>query len=150
MVGYIHCYHLWWMERLFMAWLRVFLTGIFLVWPAKLLAPFVVPFVSDDHPIWGNDERVISYWDSAFRNSAFNLINKPMPLYDTYGNTEDETLEKLDGYQWRYRRSLDDKYVSFRMTWGKVRDKGKREFYIGWTMRPGEFMGLTFFQLRLF
>jgi len=132
-----------------MAWVRVFFYGIFLVWPAKLLAPFVVPFVSDDHPIWGNNERVISYWDSAFRNGAFNLLNKPTPIYKTYGS-RDQTLEGLDGFQWRYRISADKKYVSFRMTWGEPRNKGKREFYIGWTLRPGDYMGLTFFQLRVF
>jgi hypothetical protein len=135
-----------------MGWIRVFLLGVFAILPAKILAPIMVLFTEDDHPIWGNDERVISYWDSAFRNGAFNLLNKPMVEYITTGNTNDDTLEGLDGFQWRYRKSLDGKYVSFRMTWGKPRkSKGKREFYIGWTMRPGwDYMGLTFFQLRLF
>ena len=134
-----------------MAWLRVFLIGIFAIIPAKLLAPIAVLFVDADHPIWGNNERIIDYWDSAFRNGAFNLLNKPMVEYTTNGNTNDDTLERLEGIQWRYRKSLDEKYVSFRMSWGKPRDKGKREFYIGWTMRPNyEYMGLTFFQLRVF
>ena len=134
----------------FYAWVRV-LGHVPLIWGAKILAPFVVPFVDDDNIIWGNNERVVSYWDSAFRNGAFNLFNQPMVEYDTWGNTDDITLEKRDGFQWRYRASKDDRYVSFRMTWGKMRNKGKREFYVGWTMRPNwEFMGITFFQLRVF
>ena len=140
------------------AWLRVLLLGTVGTLLAKGLAPLAVLFVDrKDHPIWGNSWTTdFSYWNSAIRNSAHNLFRRPTPEFTTRTNTEDETLEKLEGVQWRYRKSTGDgKYVSFRVTWGKPRaSKGKKEFYVGWTMRPPGFeddtMSLTFFQLRMF
>jgi hypothetical protein len=77
-----------------------------------------------------------------------------MVPFRTKANTPDETLERLPGFQWRYRESLDGEYRSFRCSWGKPRaSKGKREFYIGWTLRTkfeDETMSLTFFQFRPF
>ena len=138
-----------------MAWLRVIALGL-LKWPAKLVAPFVVPFLDDmqriHHPVFGvQDTKDTSYYNIAVRNSVHNMITTPMPNYVTSGNTEDETLEKLEGFQWRHRRSIGGKYVSFRMTWGKPRAKGKREFYVGWVMNEvASYARLTFFQLRIF
>jgi hypothetical protein len=140
-----------------MAWLRVFALAP-VVWLAKLVAPIAVLFVDrKNHPVWGNSHRYISYWDSAnpFGNAAHNLFRYPMPAYTSTTNTPDATLEYLDGFQWRRCESADGKYVSFRCTWGKQRTaKGKREFYIGWTMRHPAFedgtMSLSFFQFRPF
>ena len=134
------------------SWLKVIGLGLTKA-PFKILAPFVVPFISDrvNHPIFGvRDATDLSYWNIAWRNGCHNMYNKPQVEYRTKGNTEDETLERLSGFQWRYRKSLDGDYVSFRMTWGKPRNKGKREFYIGWTMNETPRMRLTFFQLRPF
>ena len=136
------------------AWLKVFAIGIFGIIPAKFLALFVYPCLSADgkknNPIWGIDDTTdFSYWNGAIRNSAHNLLNKPQTEYTTTGNTDDETLEKLEGFQWRYRKSVDGKYVSFRITWGKPDgSKGKKEFYIGWTMNETPSFGLSFVQLR--
>ena len=139
------------------AWLKVILLGTFGKVIAKLLAPIMVLFVDRDiHPVWGNNWTTdFSYWNTAIRNGAHNAFRKPQVPYWETGNTKDETLEKEDGFQWRKRESKNGRYVSFRCTWGKPRaSKGKREFYIGWTMRPLGFeddtMALTFFQLRLF
>ena len=136
-----------------MPWVEVILLGLFGKVIAKILAPFVVPFIDrEDHPIWGvRDADDLSYWNIAIRNGAHNLFERDTPAFKTTGNTDDPTLEKLEGFQWRRRESLDGKYVSFRMTWGKPRDdKGKREFYVGWTMNENDTMRLTFFQLRIF
>ena len=134
------------------AWATVFGIGIFGILPAKIAAPVVVPFIKDkkNHPIWGiNDTTDFSYWNMAFRNSAHNLLKKDAVEYKTTGNTNDETLEKLEGFQWRRRESVDGKYVSFRITWGKPDgSKGKKEFYIGWTMNETPGFGLSFVQLR--
>lgn len=139
-----------------MPWLKVILLGTFGKLVAKALAPFAVPFLSDykrvHHAIWGiRDTTDTSYWNCAFRNAAHNMFTRPQAQYYTYSNTADLTLEKRRGFQWRRRVSLDDKYVSFRMSWGKPRNKkGKREFYVGWTMNEQPYMRLTFFQLRIF
>ena len=135
------------------AWLKVFAIGIFGILPVKFLALFVYPCLSADgkknHPVWGIDDTTdFSYWNGAFRNSAHNFLNNPRVEYTTKGNTDDETLERLDGFQWRSRKSVDGKYVSFRITWGKVSNKGKKEFYIGWTMNETPSFGLSFVQLR--
>lgn len=137
-----------------MAWLRVLLTA-FLAVPAKVLAPVAVLFVDRvRHPVWGNAWNYIDYNDSAFRNGARNFLARPMPEFTSVSNTDDLTLEKESGFQWRKRTSEDGRYVSFRCTWGKPRpSKGKREFYVGWKMRPNfedNLMKFTFFQLRMF
>ena len=116
----------------------------------------MVPFIDKkNNPVWGNSwTSDYSYWNMAIRNGAHNLYRKPMPDYRTVSNTGDWTLENRTGFQWRYRESLDGKYVSFRCTWGKPRkSKGKKEFYIGWTLREDfedNTMSLTFFQFRPF
>ena len=139
-----------------MAWLKVFWIGLVCVWPAKILAPLAVLVVNrTTHPIWGvADATDLSWWNTGVRNGAYNLFNRKRVLYYQTGNARaraDWSLEKLAGFQWRYRESLDLGYVSFRMTWGKPRaDKGKREFYIGWTMSEVPTFSLTFFQLRIF
>lgn len=150
------------------AWLKVIGLGL-TKWPMKILALFWVPFLSDynriNHPIFGVRDASLAnltWYNIAFRNGCHNMYTRPMPEFNTIGNTDDETLEKLDGVQWRYRKSgkwiikytkfeADKEYVSFRITWGKPRNyKGKKEFYIGWTMNEEEYMRLTFFQLRPF
>lgn len=136
-------------------WTKVVVIGLFARLPAKLAAFFVVPFIDrQNNPIWGNSwTDDLSYWNIAVRNGAYNLSRKEMPKYLNWSNTADLTLEKRDGFQWRRCESLDGEYVSFRMTWGKPRaSKGKREFYVGWKMRPDfedNTMALTFFQLRV-
>ena len=138
------------------SWLKVILLGTFGKLIAKLLAFVVAPFIDKkNNPIWGNSwTDDYSYWNMAVRNGAYNGFRKPQVPYNEKMNTADSTMERQSGRQWRYRKSLDGKYVSFRVTWGKPRDKGKREFYVGWTMRPLGFeddtMALTFFQLRPF
>lgn len=135
------------------AWLKVIGMGL-VMFPVRLSALVVVPFLNDEarvnHPVYGvRDATDLSYYNIGFRNACHNLFTRPMPEFTTTGNTEDETLEKLEGFQWRYRKSLDGKYVSFRITWGKPDGKkGKDEFYVGWTMNEKDYMGLTFFQLR--
>ena len=136
------------------SWLKVFALGITKL-PVKLVAPLVVPFLDEFdrmwHPIFGvADATDLSWWNIGVRNAAHNMYTRPMPEFESSGNTEDFTLEALEGFQWRHRASLDGKYVSFRMTWGKPRNKGKKEFYIGWTMNSQPYMRLTFFQFRPF
>jgi len=136
-----------------MAWLRVILLGAFGKVTAKLLAPIAVLAVDrTTHSIWGvRDATDLSWWNTGIRNAAHNLFSRPMVAFTTICSVADESLERLPGWQWRYRKSLDGKYVSFRMTWGEPRaSKGKREFYIGWTMNETSYMRLTFFQLRPF
>ena len=140
-----------------MAWVRVILFGV-CKWPMKALAPFVVPFLSMyqrvRHPIFGvrdagPEDR--TWWNIGVRNACHNMVTIDMPQFTTTANTTDHSLEKIHGFQWRYRRSLDGKYVSFRCTWGAPRmQKGKREFYIGWTLNDEAYARLTFFQLRPF
>lgn len=140
-----------------MAWLRVLAYGVLLV-PLKLVAPLAVLLVDRvNHPIWGNSVRYKSYWDSAnpFGNACHNLYKRPMPEYTWRGNTDDETLEALEGFQWRVCRSKDGKYVSFRCTWGAPRpSKGKRELYTGFKMRSPDFedglMKYSLLQFRFF
>ena len=134
------------------SWLKVILLGTFGKLIAKLLAPIAVLFVDrKTHPIWGiRDATDLGYWNCAFRNAAHNMFSRPQVQYKTRSNTADETLERYNGFQWRRRKSLDGKYVSFRMSWGKPRNKGKKEFYVGWTMNEEPYMRLTFFQLRPF
>lgn len=138
------------------AWLKVVGLGI-AKWPFKVLAPFVVPFLSDEqrrlNPIFGvADATDLSWYNIAIRNGCHNMITVPMPPWITVAtNTpEDPSMELRDGLQWRYRRSHDGKYVSFRVTWGAPRKKGKREFYVGWTLNDRPYARLTFFQLRPF
>jgi hypothetical protein len=112
---------------------------------AKLLAPLAV-LVMDDvrrkhHPIWGvEDATDLSYWNIAIRNAAHNCFLQDQVEFITITGSPDVTLEKLDGFQSRKRISTskdraDGRYRSYRCTWGKPRPKkGKREFYIGWTM----------------
>jgi hypothetical protein len=154
------------------AWLKVIGLGITKI-PLKILALFVVPFLNSkqrvEHPIFGvRDATDLSYKNIAIRNAVHNMYNLPDVPFITVANTDDHTLEKESGLQWRYRKSgqwifefdetkpvfiPDGKYVSFRVTWGKPRNKGKREFYIGWTMGSSNLKGesrmrLTFFQFR--
>jgi len=135
------------------AWLKVIKLGLFGKVAIKIAAPFVVPFLSPeermDHHWFGvRDATDVGYWNIAFRNAGHNMFTRPMPKYTTTGNTDDQTLEKLDGFQWRYRVSLSGQYVSFRMTWGAPSNKGKKEFYIGWVMNETSYMRLSFFQFR--
>lgn len=139
-----------------MAWLKVFGLGLGGKVLAKIAAPVAVLFVDrKTHPIWGvADATDFSWWNTGVRNGAHNLFTKKQVTYYQTGNARaqaDWTLEKLAGFQWRRRESLDGEYVSFRCTWGEPRQsKGKREFYIGWTMSEVPTFSLTFFQLRLF
>ena len=132
-------------------WTKVIVLGLSKL-PMKAAALFAYPFIDKvNHPIFGvRDATDLSYWNIAVRNGCHNMYNRPTPEFNTKTNTEDETLEKLEGFQWRYRQSSGDgEYVSFRMTWGQPRQsKGKKEFYIGWTMNEKPYMRLTFFQLR--
>ncbi len=136
-------------------WTKVFVLG-FAKLPLKIAALFVVPFLNDEqrvkHPIWGcNDATDLSWNNIAFRNGVHNLYELKTPQWITVStNTpEDPTLEKVEGFQYRYRKSDNEEFVSFRMTWGKPdRSKGKNEFYVGWTMNEKPTMRLTFFQLR--
>ena len=127
----------------------VFFTGVFLRLPIKILAPIMVLFVDrKSHPVWGvRDATDLSWWNTGLRNAAHNFMTRATPMYTTQGS---DNLENLDGFQWRYRESLDGVYVSFRCTWGAPRNKGKKEFYIGWIMNDDPTMRLTFFQLRMF
>ena len=89
------------------------------------------------------DTRAQKYWEMAIRNPAG--IEMKTPEYVTYG---EDDLESKKGFQWRYCHS---KYLDgFRCTWGEPRNKGKREFYIGWKLKEEPTVDFTFFQLRLF
>ena len=141
------------------AWISVLMHGLVKI-PLKIIAPVGYFFIKDkvNHPIFGvRDAEDLSWYNIAIRNGCHNFFNKPGVQYWERTNTpEDTTLEMLDGFQWRYRKSLNGKYVSFRCTWGAPRQsKGKREFYIGWTLgqtnlKGEERMRLTFFQFRPF
>lgn len=116
----------------------------------KAIAPVAVLFVDRiNHPVWGisDAKSPVPYWEAAnpFGNACHNLFLRDAVGYDTWGNTEDDTLEKLDGLQWRFRRSHHSgNYISFRVTWGPPRkSKGKREFYIGWTLNEESTMRPT-------
>ena len=139
------------------AWLKVIGLGLTKFIIFKPLAVVAYPFIDKvNNPYFGvRDATDLSYYNIALRNGAHNLYNRPDVEHDTFPtDIEDPTLEKLDGFQWRYRKSTDGKYVSFRFTWGKPDgSKGKKEFYVGWTMGSGNLKGeqrmrLTFFQLR--
>jgi hypothetical protein len=119
----------------------------------KLAAPIAYFFIGNKNEgpfgVWDATDK--SWYNIAIRNGAHNYSARGAVKYTQKGNTEDWTLEKEEGFQWRHRKSLDGQYVSFRCSWGKPRNKGKKEFYIGWTMddsRP--VMRCTFFQLRIF
>jgi predicted methyltransferase len=142
------------------AWLRVIGIGV-----AKLIvkatAPIAVLIVDrQDNPIWGvADATDLGYKNVAFRNAGHNFVSRPQVEYTQTGNElaqKDWTLEKLDGFQWRMRKNKGKawmkagEYVSLRMTWGKARNKGKKEFYVGWTMNESKTMRVTFFQFRPF
>ena len=134
-------------------WLQVIGLGL-LKWPMKIIALFVVPFLSDydrvHHRLWGaNDATDLSWKNIAWKNGVHNLTDRPQVAFRTKAGSHDHSLEREDGFQWRRRESLNRDYVSFRMTWGNRRDKGKREFYVGWTMNETPRMRLTFFQLRV-
>jgi len=140
-----------------------------LLLPCKFAALFYVPFMLKwgdriYNPVFGNrnggdpNNKIGDYVWFAIRNSCHNFLTKPKPVYRTYPvDIKDATLEKRTGFQWRFRVSEDDPaFASFRMTWGKPNaSKGKKEFYIGWTMRefdgskPETTMSFTFFQLRM-
>ena len=107
----------------------------------KVLAPVAYPFIDKvNDPIWGvNDATDLSYWNIAFRNGAHNFTNRPAVRYATWGEID----ESKAGFQWRRRESLTGKYVSFRCAWGEPRSKGKREFYVGWTMNETPYFRLT-------
>ena len=137
-------------------WPLVFAKGVTKL-PLKIVAPFVVPFLSKKsrvhHPVFGvKDATDTSWWNVGIRNSVHNYTRVPtLTWYTVKTNTpNDASLEEVAGWQYRIRHSSDTKYKSFRATWGKPRAKGKREFYIGWTLNNESFMRLTFFQLRLF
>lgn len=135
-------------------WFKVIALGL-MKWPFVFIAPFVVPFLSDEqrvnHSVFGvRDATDLSWWNIGVRNSVHNMVTAPMPPFSCKSNTYDLTLEKRDGVQWRRCKSKDGDYVSFRVTWGKPRSKGKREFYVGWTLNDKEYTRLTFFQLRVF
>lgn len=146
-------------------WLRVLKYGLMQL-PYKIAAPFVVPFLSKDerrsHPKFGNTGATdLGWWNIGVRNSCGNYEARPMPAYRTSGQFKgDETLEKVPGWQWRVRHSIEynasgaisdvGRFRSFRFTFGPVRpQKGKWEFYVGYKMDSSEkVMRLTFFQLR--
>lgn len=129
---------------------NVFLIGSVRWLIAKPLALIVVPFLNDDkrknHSVFGVDDATdLSYYNIAIRNGAHNFTNREVVEFKTWTNTiGDESLEKTEGFQWRYRQSKSRAYNSFRITWGKPRaKKGKKEFYIGWTMSELPKMRLT-------
>jgi len=135
------------------AWAKVIIYGLG-KWPLKLLALVVVPFLDDEARVNGrvfgvNDATDLSWKNIAVTNGVHNLTDRPQVEYKSHGqNTDDPTMERYNGVQKRWRRSVDGKYVSYRRTWGEKRAKGKREFYIGWTMNKTATMRLTFFQFR--
>ncbi len=137
------------------AWFNVFKLGLIYKIPAKMAALFVVPFLSPssriNNDVFGVMDAIdLSWYNIAVRNGAHNLFNVPIEPFFQNGNTVDMTLEKVKGFQWRSRVSHSGKYVSFRMTWGVPRNKGKYEFYIGWVPNPdGSSMRLSFLQLRM-
>lgn len=133
-------------------WLKVIALGL-LKWPAKLVAPLAYFLVKDkvNHPVFGvRDATDLSWWNIGVRNACHNMITIDQPNYTWHGNSDDFSLEKYPYLQWRVCKSMDGEYVSFRATWGKPRRKGKREFYVGWTMNDKSYARLTFFQLRIF
>jgi len=137
------------------AWWKVIGLGLSKI-PMKIITLGVVPFLDDearnDHPIFGvRDATDLSWYNIAWRNGVHNMYNREMPVWkEAASNTKDLTLENEDGFQWRLRVSEDGEYVSFRVSWGKIKPKkGKNEFYVGWVMNEdAEYMRLTFFQLR--
>jgi hypothetical protein len=138
------------------AWGLVLKVGL-IKWPLKLVAPIAYFFIGNKntHPVFGvADATDKSWYNIAIRNGVHNYANRERLPFVNFGNYKaklDWSLEKEEGFQWRYRRSYNGQYVSFRCTWGKPRNKGKREFYIGWTMDSSrETMRCTFFQLRIF
>lgn len=135
-----------------MAWLNVFKVGIGQLF-YKFWAPLAVLLVDKiNHPIWGNSNGYAGYIDIAFRNSTHNYNTRDAVPYTQKGNVpvvrrgaKDPMEEK--GFLWRYRRSADGKYVSFRFTFGRPLPQGKKEFYIGWTMDiNSKTFSITFFQ----
>lgn len=114
----------------------------------KILAPIAYPFIDKKNdPIWGvSDATDFSFWNVVVRNGAHNFTNREAVKYTTKGGID----ESKAGFQWRTRRSLNDKYVSLRLAWGKPRkQKGKKEFYFGWTMNETPNFRVTI-QLRPF
>lgn len=114
-----------------MTWIR-FIFYILARFLAKLTAPIAVFFVDRRfHPIWGvEDTNNLSWWNIAIRNGAHNCFLRNSPPHKCTGDAKMEE----SGLKRRFCRSLSGKYASFRVTWGKSRKKGKREFYIGWTL----------------
>ena len=124
---------------------NIFLMGLTRWLIMKPLAPIAVLFVDrKDHSIWGvEDATDLGYWNTAIRNGAHNYTVRDEPgKWTTWGSDDDE-MELEDGFRWRYNRSESRVYNSFRITWGKARNEGKREFYIGWTMNGTGRMRLT-------
>lgn len=139
-----------------LCWLRIIFLGLAKL-PLRLIAPLAYPFIDPVHnPVFGvRDATDTSFYNIAIRNACHNLTRRPGVPYRGLTNTDDWTLEKYSGLQWRWRQSLDGRYASFRVTWGEPRPKGKREFYVGWTLGQHDLKGnyvmrLTFFQLRPF
>lgn len=102
----------------------------------KITAPFVVPFLDEpdrvNHPIWGVDDATdLSWWNIGVRNACHNFRQRDSEPHECSGDLDMETA----GLKRRACWSLDGKYRGYRVTWGKARPKkGKREFYIGWTL----------------
>lgn len=134
-----------------LAWLKVFALGIIKI-PLKVIAPLAYPFINPvTNPVFGvRDANDLSFYNIAIRNGCHNLFTIPRQDFVSTSNAADHSLEAGEGFQWRFRTSLDNRYVSFRCTWGKPRFNGKREFYIGWTMNAAPYARLTFFQFRPF
>lgn len=136
------------------AWLIFFLSFQFRVL-AKVLAILVVWKLSDyervHHEVFGvEDATDLSYWNIAVRNGAHNFFNRTQPNYTTAVFPQgDLTLEKLSGWQFRYRISDNQRYHSYRVTFGEPRpSKGKKEFYIGWTMNNTDGLMRPTIQMR--
>ena len=93
-----------------LAWLKVIALGLVKL-PCKLLAPIAVLFVDrQSHPVWGvKDATDLSWYNTGIRNGAHNLFTRPQADFVSRSNTDDHTLEQLDGFQWRVRKSLDGK-----------------------------------------
>jgi len=120
--------------------------------------------------LWGNDERGFRnedfeslralLWDRMIRNSSGNAkyaletVFGDSKEFHQRGNVPQTSLHEKDpmenpGFKWRYRRV--GVLESFRVTWGKRRNKkGKKEIYGGFKIGsnvPG--FGFTF-QMRIF
>lgn len=119
----------------------------------KPVALVVVPFLNDEdrknHPVWGADDATDLSWKNiAWTNGVHNFHNRDVVPYTTKGSRDNEM--EWHGVRTRRRVSDDGDYVSYRRTWGKPRNKGKREFYAGWTMADTNPKMRPTLQLRIF